>query len=665
MSTTHSAVTGGTDGRDRDDAPDADRPTAENLTTEPPAPEQPAAEESTPAEAVDPSPATARWRRPVTLLAAVAAGAALAWVVGSVDTSVTRYGSLARYELRTFQLVLVLVTALAVVRAVRRDARWDADVVVAAVAALSAATVTSALRGTPYGLAGLWDSDQSFRMQAVTRFADTWHSADYFYKGLHAYYAPLFPWLEGRAAALFDVPAWHMVKVGEIVGAFVAPLLAYWLWKRIVSDRVAAFMAVATLTTGIVVYEPYALVVMVTVVPWWVQAFHGVRRADARPLHPVVLGLVGALMFTTYYYYLFVCVVVAAILVPVELRYGRLTWVRVRRAAVVLGVTFVGSAPFWAPLVYDILTAADYRPMNNRWFQSDFADLPLPMFQPTVLGAVCLLGLVYLVWTAREELSRSLLVFLAGLYVWHAAGYLMIMIDVPLLSFKMRDLVPLVLVCAAVLAVHRLAAWARRRFDRVRVQRLTAVLVAGLCLLAADRYVGAILDSDLTPAAHDTPLPDGTMPRHATGTPDAERRLPPAEDLRRAIEERYRGSGHPVVLSDRQDLYVFYPYYGYVEYSFAYSHPTAQFRGRVAVLEWLQSVPWPDQFANAMVNNPYDRIDVIVLQRREGCLRFRFHDENWPNAYAVRELCLPAAAIDDTYFDSTTVGDYVVAVRRT
>lgn len=102
-----------------------------------------------------------------------------------------------------------------------------------------------------------------------------------------------------------------------------------------------------------------------------------------------------------------------------------------------------------------------------------------------------------------------------------------------------------------------------------------------------------------------------------------------------------------------------------MEYSFAYSHPTAQFRGRIAVLEWLQSVPWPDQFANALVNNPYDRIDVIVLQRREGCLRFRFHDENWPNAYAKRELCLPASAIDDTHFDATTIGEYVVAVRRT
>jgi hypothetical protein len=588
----------------------------------------------------------------------------LAWAVGSVDGAVTRFGGLARYELRTFELLLVLVVAVAVVRVVRRRARWDAEVVVAAVASLSAATVTSALRGTPYGLGGLWDSDQAFRMQSATRFADSWHSADFFYKGLHAYYAPLFPWLEGRAAVLFDVPAWHMIKIAEIVGAFVAPLLAYALWKRIVPDRLAAFMAVATLTTGIVVYEPYALVVLVSVVPWWLHAMHGVRRPDVRPLHPVVLGLIGALLFSTYYYYLFVCVIVAAIYIAVERRYGQLSWAQVRRALLVFAVTVAGSAPFWSLLVRDIVTAAEYRPLNNRYFLAGFADLALPMFEASALGVVCLLGLVFLVWTAREELSRSLLVFLAAVYVWHAAGYVMIMFGVPLMSFKMRELVPLILICAAVLAVHRLAAQARQRFDEARVRRLTVVLVAGLCLLAADRYVGGILDDELTPLAHNTVLPDGTMPRHATGTPDADRQLPPAEDLRRAIDARYHGPGHPVVLSDRQDLYAFYPYYGFVEYQFAYSHPTAQFRDRIAVLQWLQSVPWPDQFANAMVSNPYDRIDVVVLQRTDGCLRFRYQDENYPDGVKSRELCLPAAAIDDAHFDATDVGGYVVAVRR-
>lgn len=277
----------------------------------------------------------------------------------------------------------------------------------------------------------------------------------------------------------------------------------------------------------------------------------------------------------------------------------------------------------------------------------------------------CLIGLVFLLWTAREPLSRSLLIFLAAVYVWHALGYLMIVFGVPLMSFKMRELVPLILICAAVLALARAAGLAQRRSDWQRVRRVATVAVAGLCLVLADGYVGDIINGSFPALAHNTQLPDGRLPRHHTETPEPDRRLPSAEALHQAIDARYHGPGHPVVLSDRQDLYAFYPYYGFVEYQFAYSHPAARFHDRITLLEAMQSMPFPDQFAGTLDNNPYDRIDVLVLQRKTGgCLRFRFVDENFPDGGKSRELCLPAAAIDDQHFDAVDVGDYLVAVRR-
>ena len=80
----------------------------------------------------------------------------------------------------------------------------------------------------------------------------------------------------------------------------------------------------------------------------------------------------------------------------------------------------------------------------------------------------------------------------------------------------------------------------------------------------------------------------------------------------------------------------------------------------------MQSMPFPEQFAGTAANNHYDRIDVIVLQRNDsGCLRFRFVDEHFPKGTKSRELCLPAAGIDDKHFDTINIGDYVVAVLRT
>src|SRR5690348_7107413 len=80
----------------------------------------------------------------------------------------------------------------------------------------------------------------------------------------------------------------------------------------------------------------------------------GCARPEVRPLPTVVLGLIGAVLVTTYYYYLFVCVVVAPIYLVVEHRYGRLSWSQVRRAALVVAVAVAGSAPWWAPLLYDM-----------------------------------------------------------------------------------------------------------------------------------------------------------------------------------------------------------------------------------------------------------------------------------------------------------------------
>jgi galactan 5-O-arabinofuranosyltransferase len=574
------------------------------------------------------------------------------------------------YRLRTGEILVVVLGAVVVWYALRRGREWDADLIPALWGAVSTYTLVTALNGTAYSFAGLFNSDQSFRTEQVTRFADTGWSADYFYRGLHAYYAPLVPWLEGRLSALLDVPPWHMIKFGTIVAAFVAPVFAYLMWRRLVSARTAAFLAGITLVTGTVFYEPYAWIVLVLIVPWWLEAVHGLSQPGLRPRHPVVLGLIGALMFCTYYYYFFVCVIVFALWLVVERRAGSLSWERIRRSAGVLAIAAGGSAVFWGPLLYDIVTADEYHPKNNRWFEDGFGDLALPMFQPTIVGALCLLGAVYLLWTIREPLSRLLVIFVAATYIWHVIGFLTVIADMPLMSFKMRELVQLILLYGAVLGLVRLAQVAATRLAPTRqhvtkVARVAFVATAGLCLFAVDGFVTTVIQYPLTAMAHSTPYPDGSLPRYsARANPDAKPLSPSAVELSQAIDARYRGPGHPVLLSDRQDVFAFYPYYGFVQWMFTYSHPTAEFDHRVAFLAELAAAPSPDAFADLVAHNRFDGIDAIVLRRRGDCLSFNYGDDNFPEAFAQREVCLPMRLLSANYFDIAAVGDFVVAVRR-
>src|SRR5690606_13119035 len=103
---------------------------------------------------------------------------------------------------------------------------------------------------------------------------------------------------------------------------------------------------------------------------------------------------------------------------------GRLRRRQLRRSAAVLAIAAAVAAVYWLPLLVSVLRAEHPESLANRWFHGGHADLPLPMFTPSVTGAIALLGLGYLVWTVREPLSRGLLVFLAAAYGWYLLGAL-------------------------------------------------------------------------------------------------------------------------------------------------------------------------------------------------------------------------------------------------
>ncbi|MDG4766880.1 arabinofuranosyltransferase [Solwaraspora sp. WMMD406] len=596
------------------------------------------------------------------LLFAVASGCVVlglyaAAILGSAHARSPR----TEYGLHVAALVVAVVAVAAVWWARRRGQTWDADLLPALFGGLAAFTMLMALHATPFDLRGI-GGDQSFRTAAVTRFADGWTGDDYTYRDHPFYYAPGFFFLLGRAADLFAVPPWMMLKVGAILVAFATPLVSYLFWRRLVTPRVAALISAVPLILPDLT-EPYGWLVQVAMVPWWLDAIHDVRRRGVRPHHPLVAGLIGGLIFVVYYYYFFVFPIVFVIWHALAWWRGEFSWRAVRRGLAVLAVAAAVAAAFWARLAWDFLTAEQFHSLNNRWMTWHSGDLALPMLAPTIVGALCLTGLVYLVWTAREPLSRALLIVTASLYVWHAVGYLLAVVDRPVMAFRMKTLVPLVLVSAAAFALVRLVGYAVRRLPADRVWRVAAVGALGLAIFATDHFVTAVVDDPLTRAAHNQTLPDGTLPPFHD--PDAEPVTPSTDAIRDAIEATYAGDGNATVWSDRPDLYAFYPYYGFVQWNANYSHPTARYHDRLDFLEDSAAVATPAKFARRIADNPYDRIDAIVLRVDGDQLRYVTYDDAFPWGTDRRELLVPTRLIDEEHFVLTRLDDYLVAVRRT
>ncbi len=594
------------------------------------------------------------------LFAAAAALVVLAIHVLSILASFNPYSGRTQYGLHAGSLVVAAVAVCATWWARRRGQTWDADLIPALFGGLGALTMLTALHGTPFDVSGL-SGDQAYRSEAVTRFADSWWGGDYTYRGRPAYYAPAFFWVLGRTAALTGTAPWHMLKFGTVAVAFLAPIVSFLLWRRVVPPRVAALIsAVPLIVPGL--DETYAWLVQVAFIPWWLLAGHGLARRGLRRPHPVVLGLVGALLFTTYYYYFYLIPLALGLHLTVARWRREFSWRELGRTGVTLGVAALGSAPFWAPLAWNFLTAPGFESLNNRWITLNSGRLGLPMLDPSVLGVLCLIGLIYLVVTAREALSRSLLVLVVAMYLWHALGFVFLAVNEPLMSFRMRELIPLVLLAAAAIALARASALAAAHLPAPTAWRLTAAGAALLAVFAGDGFVTTVTGDSRVTAAHNQTLPDGSLPPFHRN--DAKASSSPPDRDRAIIDAEYTGPGRPVVLTDRADLMATNPYYGFVQWNANYSHPTAQYHARLDFLDDLAGSRTPAEFAERTGNNPYDRIDVLVLRYDRNSLTFRTYDDAFPFGTKARVIRFPVDLVQPRYFQLSTVDGYVVAVRR-
>ncbi|MEO3819691.1 arabinofuranosyltransferase [Plantactinospora sp. B24E8] len=650
-------------GRHDDDSPDAGAGTTAG-TGGPAGPAQVPAAVAPVSDAYDPGVRADRLRRGLVAVRPLLIAAAVGLVVLGIQLLAILAGDYhpfsgrVQYGLRAGSLVVGAVAVTAVWWARRRGQSWDADLIPALFGGLGALTLLVGLHGTPYDLYAL-DGDQLFRTAAVTRFGDSWWGGDYTYRGLPAYYAPTYFWVLGRAGDLAGVVPWHMLKYGTIAVTFLAPIVSYLLWRRIVTARVAALISVVPfLVPGL--GETYAWIVLVAFVPWWLQVGHGLTRSGLRRWHPLVLGAIGAVLFTVYYYFFFIIPVALVLHLLWNRRQGRIAWGDLTRPLAVLGVSALGSSPYWAPLAWNFLTSAHFESLNNRWITLQSGRLALPMLEPSVIGVLCLIGLVFLVVTAREALSRALLVLLVSTYVWHAVGFLFLVVSKPLMSFRMRELVPVILLAAAAMALVRVAGYAHRHLTAAVVGRLAATGGVLLAVFAGDRFVDVVL-ADIH-HAHNRTLPNGQLP--GFHRPEAVAWKPAPARLSEIIDARYQGPGRPVVLTANSDLMALYPYYGFVQFNANYSHPTGRFKQRLAFLTELGRSASPAEFAARLRDNPYDRVDVIVLPVKDDKLLFRYRADEFPFGTNPQEISLPRNLVQPEQFDITMVDGTLVAVLR-
>jgi hypothetical protein len=448
-----------------------------------------------------------------------------------------------------------------------------------------------------------------------------------------------------------------MLKVDVLATAFLAPVLSWPLWRRVVGRTagVAAVLGGALLFQAW--YRPMAWPGVVLFVPWWLWGILGVGRAPCRSRRErAAAAVIGAALLCTYYYPF----IIGALMLLVAAGLRRLPGARgldlpprdPKTARFVLGGAVVLSAPYWLPVLVSIVSHG-YQSNSNRYYIADFVDLPLRFLTFDVIGIVMLFGLGYLVVTARRSpVSLSLVGLLAATLVYYVGDYVGVLANVPLLSFESNEIVDVILGVGAGLGfLHLWRLAAANEALRARLGRGGVTATAGL--------VAALVAFSLAQTAVKA-IPYVDEQRHAV-EPAALLR-----DFRRAAAEPV---ANRVVLTDLSDLPAFLPLYVFNWWDTqGPTTPAALVNDRTDFLVRLSKERDARAFAVAMLHNGYDPVDLVALRRdASGDFEYMFTDDDFPRPPVARTLTYHAALFATPVFrrvDTTSFTLFRVSRRH-
>ena len=538
------------------------------------------------------------------------------------------------------------------------------------VSAFSVVTLGMPLGATKLYLFGI-SVDQQFRTEYLTRLADSPALHDMTYLGLPPFYPPGWFWIGGRVAALTGMPAWEVLKPWAITSITVAVAVALVLWWRMIRFEYALIVTTATaaVTLAYSSPEPYAAMITVLLPPMLVLTWSGLRAGERGGGRAAVVGAGIFLGFAATWYTLlfgfsaFTVGLMGLLLAGSRWRRGgfKAALDPLRRLAVIAAIAAAIGATTWLPF---LLRAAG-NPVSNtgsaqHYLPADGAELTFPMLQFSLLGAVCMVGTLWLVVRARTSVrAGALAIGVLAVYVWSLLSMLTTLARTTLLSYRLQPTLTVLLVAAGAFGFLEVVAALAPR-GRAVVPAAGAIGLTAVIAFSQD--IPDVLRPDLTIAYTDT---DGHGQR-------GDRRPPSSEKFYSAIDATIlKVTGKPrdqiVVMTADYSFLSYYPYWGFQGLTSHYANPLAQFDLRAAQIEKWSNLKTPDEFIHALDTSPWPPPTVFLMRRGANSnYTLRLAQDVYPNQPNVRRYTVDfrAALFADPRFAVESIGPFVLAIRK-
>lgn len=516
------------------------------------------------------------------------------------------------------------------------------------------------LHGTNQPPNTILGGDKQFHTEYVTRFSATWHLQDFTFRGLHAFYPPAWFWLAGRTANLLDITAWHVMKPFTIATIGAALLLAWVLWRMVLSPAGAVSAAIGsslvlaaqTGTPRLVTegwYSPHSCFVAVTGAAWVAAALVTVRSGGGSRRRLAFLAVVGTLLALSYYP-LFVLLAVVLVALAAATPANRRA-VMLRVAALCGGVALL-SAVFWVPLVGAVLNGSA---SQGHFVRADFLSVFVGIGGPAALTLLAVIAVGLLALTFSSPASQAVAGVLAGTVLYQLAS-----VTTLVLSHNQLQPHRAVTMLWATFGAAVPVAVESFRTGGARSQALPSVPPQFRRAAAATTLAVAGAAVFLLGAAQGADLAGGPYSRRAHAQPN----LAQTAAMSRFIEDTSGKQPQQLtVLTGTHAILVTEPYHGFLALRARYAHPEARLKERVAVLRAAAACPDAACATAQLTHSRFGPIDAMILSRTPGGYRVMGQVDAFPNPKNV-SIEFPRRTLASPAWITRDFGPYRVFVRR-
>ena len=558
--------------------------------------------------------------------------------------------------------VLLVIAAVLAVLWTRGKRPWISAAVLTLVpAGLVVATLGIPLSATKLYLDGI-QVDQGFRTQFLSRMTENFSHADMAYKGLPTFYPMGWFWFGGRLANIMGMDGWEVYQPYALATLAAGAAMLTPIWRRLTGSLPVA-TAIAVVTTAIVLTEtpeePYAAIVAMFLPAAAVWAYRALKGSwSATAALAVYLGISAT------FYTLFTAIgALTVVVIAVVLTFAGERSLTPLKHLLVIGFASLAIASIaWGPYVWRVLTGDEILESTaNHFLPIEGTYFSLPFLSLSLVGLLCLFGLIELIVRFREPEIASLGAALAVSYVWALASMAITLLGTSLLGFRLEVLFVLLFATLGIIAVAN--------FDPKRIQiknqtLFTTVVIAVVAVASLQmvQHIAVQNEKYIDQAYADT---DGYGERADRFPPDAGRYYNEIADF---IESHGHMENEAVVFTDEINFMAFHPFFGFNAFTSHYANPLGEFEQRNSELEEWSRISYddPKKFTEAVDNSQWEPPAAFIFRGSEDS-DFKTHIAHdiypsQPNVHYEGLYFHPDAFKDD--WDVKFIGPFAVAVRK-